>query len=376
METGNNLLSASRRDSRLPLRNEAAHPYEQGGFARLESVDHAPDYTRILECFFPAVQELFWHNRGMTKALSHPTAVLLAIFVTFLWSSSWILIKIGLRSDLPPITFAGLRYSLAFMCLAPFVLLNAPGRREMRRLNKGDWTKLALLGILTFTITQSAQYAALSYLPAAMTSLILNLTSLLVAISGVYFLREIPSPLQWAGIGLTLLGVGLYFLPVAFFPGQWIGLGFALLCMGGNVGTSLFSRQINRSDMYSPLMVTFISMGLGSVLMLLAGLLTQGMGKMSGVEWLIIIWLAVINTALTFTIWNSTLRTLTAMESSIINNLMMPQIALLAYFFLKEALTMKEILGLVLVGIGVLIVQLARPRAAARSSMAPERSIG
>jgi drug/metabolite transporter (DMT)-like permease len=49
-------------------------------------------------------------------------AILQAILTTFLWSTSWVLIKFGLRGELPPITFSDLRYELAFLCLAPFIL--------------------------------------------------------------------------------------------------------------------------------------------------------------------------------------------------------------------------------------------------------------
>jgi len=35
----------------------------------------------------------------------HLRAVLQALFVTFLWSTSWVLIKLGLK-DIPPLTFA------------------------------------------------------------------------------------------------------------------------------------------------------------------------------------------------------------------------------------------------------------------------------
>jgi drug/metabolite transporter (DMT)-like permease len=47
-------------------------------------------------------------------------------------------------------------------------------------------------------------------------------------------------------------------------------------------------------------------------------------------------------------------------ESSIINSLMMPQIAILAFLFLGESLTVKEIVGLVLVSLGVVVVQLQK----------------
>ena len=57
----------------------------------------------------------------------HLAAVLQALFVTFLWSTSWVLIKIGL-DDITALTFAGLRYFLAFLFLIPLTL-----RREHRR---------------------------------------------------------------------------------------------------------------------------------------------------------------------------------------------------------------------------------------------------
>jgi drug/metabolite transporter (DMT)-like permease len=43
-------------------------------------------------------------------------AILQALFVTFLWSTSWVLVKIGLE-DIPAVTFAGLRYFLAIPLL-------------------------------------------------------------------------------------------------------------------------------------------------------------------------------------------------------------------------------------------------------------------
>ena len=167
--------------------------------------------------------------------------------------------------------------------------------------------------------------------------------------------------MQWGGTVLTAVGVGIYFLPIAVPRAQVIGIIIALVCLTGNVFASLLGRQVNRGSRFSPLLVTFISMGIGSLLMLGIGLGTQGLGQVSWQDWVIIAWLAVVNTAVAFTLWNNTLRTLSAIESSIINSLMMPQIAILAFIFLEETLKMKEIIGLALVGAGVLIVQLKKP---------------
>ena len=111
-------------------------------------------------------------------------AVLLAFLVTLIWSSSWVLIKFGLES-LHPVGFAGLRYGLATICLLPFVFK----KKEMatiRRLSRGDWFWLILLGVLFYTIAQAGQYVALAHLPAVTVSLMLSLTAIVVFFWGSY----------------------------------------------------------------------------------------------------------------------------------------------------------------------------------------------
>lgn len=291
---------------------------------------------------------------------AHTKAILLAVFITFLWSTSWILIKFGLRNDLPALSFAGLRYFTAFLCLAAVVLANPNERANLKNLNRADWGWLALLGLIVITLTQGAQFISLAYLPAAMVSLILNTTSMLVGLAGIYFLKESPSRLQWFGIGLTLVGVGIYFLPLSISGVLGFGLLAAIVTMLGNTASSLLGRKVNLQSHLTPLIVTFVSMGVGSIILLIIGAVTQGLGNPNLGDWGIILWLAVVNTAFAFTVWNHTLQTLTAVESSIINSLMMPQIAILAFIFLGETLTIKEILGLILVGVGVLVVQLRK----------------
>jgi drug/metabolite transporter (DMT)-like permease len=118
---------------------------------------------------------------------------------------------------------------------------------------------------------------------------------------------------------------------------------------------------VNRQATSPPLVVTVVSMGIGAILLLAIGLAVQGLPPISPSGWAIVFWLAVINTALAFTLWNTTLRVLSAMESSIINNTMLLQIAVLAWLFLGERLSLRNVAGLLLVATGVFIVQLARP---------------
>ena len=125
---------------------------------------------------------------------------------------------------------------------------------------------------------------------------------------------------------------------------------------------AVMGRSINRRRTLSPLAVTVASMGIGSVVMLVAGITTQGLPALSAQSWAIIAWLAVVNTAFAFTLWNLTQRTLSAIETSIINNTMLIQIAILAWIFLGERLGARAIVGLALAAIGTLIVQLRRAK--------------
>ena len=93
------------------------------------------------------------------------------------------------------------------------------------------------------------------------------------------------------------------------------------------------------------------------MVLLIAGLAFQGFPSISLVNWGIILWLAIVNGAFAFTLWNYTLRTLSAMESTLINNTMMIQIPILAWIFLGERPTTIQILGMVLAGLGITIVQ-------------------
>ena len=101
-------------------------------------------------------------------------------------------------------------------------------------------------------------------------------------------------------------------------------------------------------------------MGIGAIILLVIGLSMNGVPTISAANWLFLIWLAAVNTAFAFTLWNLTLRTLTAMESSIINGTMLIQIAILAWIFLNEKISFQEGLGLFIAALGAILVQVKR----------------
>ena len=288
----------------------------------------------------------------------HLQAVLQALFVTFLWSTSWVLIKIGLE-EIPALPFAGLRYTLAFVCLLPFAARSGQ-LGSLRRLPAGTWIRLLLLGLLFYSVTQGSQFLSLNYLPAVTVSLLLSFTTILVALIGFFALRERPTTMQWTGSGLYLAGVLVYFYPLVLPQGELFGFAVAIVGVLANALSSILGRHVNRSGELEPLAVTVATMGIGGLVLLGSGIAVQGLPRLTPTHWGIILWLAVVNTAFAFTLWNHTLRTLSAMESSIINNTMLIQIAVLAWLFLDEPLSWRMVLGMVLAALGTVLVQIRR----------------
>lgn len=293
------------------------------------------------------------------KSKVHTKAVLQALFVTLLWSSSWVFIKTGLK-DMPPLTFAGLRYFLGFCFLLPMVLTK--DRSALQNLKTRQWAELTLLGVIMYAVTQGAQFLSLLYFPAIFTALILNFTPILVTFLSVLFLKEKSNWVQHLGVAICFLGACLYFIPK--FQGQVKFNHLVLVPVLGMIANgcaSILGRAINRREHLPARVVTGVSMGIGSVILLSVGIVNEPFPDLNLQQVFIILWLAGINTAFAFTLWNYTLRSLSSVESSVINNTMMVQISLLAVFVLGERLGVVDSIALILASAGSLIVQVRRP---------------
>jgi len=291
-----------------------------------------------------------FEDRGYLRAL------LEGLLVTFLWSTSYVLIKIGLRG-IPPLTFAAYRYMIASAVLFAFSL--SGGKIGKIAVGKKHIPKFLLLGAAGYFIAQGLQYVGLFYLPAVAVTFILNFTPVLVLLLGLIFLRESPTPLQLVGMALALLGAYFFFSSTISgieLTGIMItllsGLGWAVYMVG--------SRQVLTKDGLKPLSLTLFSMVFGAILLLVAAMLVEHPPTMTAQGWIITFWLSLVNTALAFLLWNHALERVEAFRLSILQNTMLIQIAILAWVFLGEELSLMKLMAMGMVFIGVLLVQITR----------------
>ena len=304
----------------------------------------------------------------MEKAIRGPmrgAPYAVAFLVTVLWSSSYVLIKWGL-SDIPPLFFATLRYALAFFILLAVDLLVGSKDTSKVAIGRKQLALLVIAGIGGYTIAQGLQFVGLYYLPAVTTSFLLNFNPFFVLVLSVGLLGEGASLPQYGGFALALIGAWAFFSQQAALGGQVIGLVIVLVSGIGWAFYMVAARLFQRSHAMGPLRLTTITMGIGVGGMILLTVLTGQYSPLTLDGTLIIVWLATANTALAFFLWNWSLREIPAYELTVFQDLMLVEIAIFAFVFLQETITLLMIGGMALVLLGVFVVQVAGMRGAQR----------
>jgi len=280
-----------------------------------------------------------------------------AVLVTILWSSSYVFIKWGL-SDMPPLFFATLRYSLAFAVLLAVEAMTDSRREKTGVYGKREMALLVIAGLGGYTVAQGFQFVGLYYLPAVTTSFLLNFTPFFVLVLGMGFLNERVSLPQLGGLGLALVGAWAFFSERASWQGQWFGV---LIVIISGLGWAVYIavvRLLQRSGRIGSLRLTTVTTGVGVAGMAALTVLAGQYSALSVNGVLIIVWLATVNTAFAFFMWNWTLKAIPAYELIMLQDLMLVEIAFFALAFLGETITPIMAGGIVLVLAGVITVQL------------------
>ena len=287
-----------------------------------------------------------------------------AILVVFLWSASPPLVQIAMQ-DLSPLQLVGVRYFGGFVFLLPFLIWNS--RKVLRGLSLGAWLRLGLMGVLAYPIGNGLFFYSLSSLQSTTSSFLLSSIPIFTLVAGIFWLKERPKKLQGWGFLLALAG-GAIFFGMQIEVGDGLAMGAGLL---GALALSLFglmARDFVRKGEVNSTVLTAVPMCIGGGLLLLFTPVREV--PPMPVIWTIA-WLAIINSALAYLIWNHALKRLQAFEISIVANLMPMGTALIAPLLVDEVVSPRAWLGMAVGLAGVMLVGVAgsRPTAVAAEGM-------
>lgn len=117
-----------------------------------------------------------------------------------IWGSTWLFIKLGLE-DLPPLTFAGIRFVIS--CAIVFSIIRIRGLQLPRA--RADWILLAVTGILSFGFNYGLVFWGEQHISSGLAAL---LQATLPAFGIVFAHFHLPAErLSWTKIGGVVLGV-------------------------------------------------------------------------------------------------------------------------------------------------------------------------
>jgi len=121
-----------------------------------------------------------------------------------IWSSVWLFIKIGV-TELPPVSFAGIRLLIALAVLTPILAIRRvplPARR--------DWPTIAVTGVLLLAINYACTYWGAQYVSSGLIAVLQAATPAFGLCFGHYLLRDEPfSFRKLAVLALGMAGVAI-----------------------------------------------------------------------------------------------------------------------------------------------------------------------
>ena len=137
--------------------------------------------------------------------MNAPLIVWLALCL--IWGSTWIFIKLGLR-DLPPFTFAGIRFLLASAILWSMVIAR---RRPLPKTGR-DWLKLAWMGSITFALNYGLIFWGEQHISSGLAAVLQAMIPAFGLIFAHFYLpNERLTARKLAGVATGVAGVGLIF---------------------------------------------------------------------------------------------------------------------------------------------------------------------
>ena len=169
------------------------------------------------------------------------------VLLILIWGSTWIFIKLGLR-DLPPITFAGLRFLIAALVLWAIAL----SRRARLPRSGAEWRVLAWSGLIAIGIN----YGLIFWGEVRITSGLAALLQATIPVFGLliahwYLPTEQITWRKLLGVGVGLVGVaGIFYdqLAINGVAGLQGGLALLLSSLCVAYGNVLVKARLTQLD--------------------------------------------------------------------------------------------------------------------------------
>lgn len=284
-------------------------------------------------------------------------AVFLGILGVVLFSAKAVMVKIAYQYDVLPVPLLLLRMLFSLPFYATMAFLRKPAHPD--KIVKKDYLWIVFFGMMGYFIASYFDFLGLQYIQASLERIILFLYPTIVLFMSRIFLKQRITRLQILAILISYLGIIITFWGAVAIEGSDVILGGLLVF----VSALTYAGYLVGSGWLIP---KFGSVTFTSYAMIVACLsiciyygLTQDVGRLWQYDtevYGIALAMAVLSTVIPSYLISESIKGLGAPNFSIIGSLGPVSTIILANVFLDERLSALQIVGTVVVIVGIYVV--------------------
>ncbi|MBL0884001.1 MAG: DMT family transporter [Chitinophagaceae bacterium] len=292
------------------------------------------------------------------------TGIALAVLATLIWSGNFVIAR-GVNQQIPPVSLAFYRWSLATMLIAPLAIQKFKEEKEIVRKN---WKYIFWVALTGITLFNTFVYVAGHYTSAINMALIGTTSSPIFAtIMAVVFLKERMNTFRIIGILLCVAGIVLL-----LSKGSWENLASFRFSVGdlwvlaGALAFAVYNILVRKKPGgISAINFLFVIFLLGTIL-LFPAYITEfnitGPVQWNGNLYGSIIYLGLGTSVISFLCWNAALQKLGTGTTVLFGNLIPIFSTLEAVWLLGEQINSIHLIsGLLVIG-GLIIANTMQNR--------------
>jgi len=281
-------------------------------------------------------------------------ALLMGLVFAFMWSSAFSSARIIVQ-DAPPLASLSLRFLLSG--LIGIAIAKALGQHW--KLTAGQWSAVFVFGLCQNALYLGLNFVAMQTVEASLASIIASTMPLMVAGAGWIFLKD-RLPTQGI-IGLFMGIAGVILIMGARFDGNADAFGM-MLCVVGAVALSIATLAMRgASSGGNLLMIVGLQMLVGSAILGVVSAATETLFVTPSLKLAsAFIYTTLVPGLIATFIWFSLVERIGAVRASTFHFLNPFFGVAIAALLLGEKLGAMDVLGVVIITVGILLVQLSK----------------
>lgn len=290
------------------------------------------------------------------------TPVLVWLLLSLIWGSTWLFIKLGLQ-DLPPFTFAGVRFVVAASVLACIVAVRRMPLPRARR----DWLLIVLTGVMAFAFNYGLLFWGEQRTSSGLAAILQTIIPAFGLVIAHYYLPDERITLwKVCGIVLGIGGVALIFSDQATLgDGKSALAGSAAIVVGAFCVAYSNVLVKARAKHIEPAVLAAGQMTCGLVPLLLVGATLEGSPFAFRWTWLAVaslLYLSLVGSVVAFLMYYWLVRNMDVTKTMLISLVTPPMAVFFGWLVLGESLTWRTGAGALAIMSGIALIVARRKK--------------